>query len=413
MKLNSFQGHNLVRCVGFKNLEAVMVRKFATRRTVIGVFTLLCAATTAQAQTAATAESFAIVGGQQVAANGVGSIVNGDVGISPAAATNITGFPGAAVILPPFSNHGNDGTAISAATSALTLFNSAAMAPAGGVVVLANMSTSGPTANGHYTPGKYSVPVGTAIIPTTITLDGAGTYIFSVNSDLTTSVGSTIILNGVDPCSVWWRVPTQATLNGVNFPGTVVSDALIAVGTGATVTGRLLTTANGSVTLAGGDSIGGCSAAAIPPVPPVVTLPPCPPSAGTPPTITPIGNQAVAVNGSASVNFTIGGGIITDALIVSVASSDGTLVPQSAMSITRGAGGARTLTIRGADGRTGLATITVTVTDPGGVTCSLSASTSFQFAIGAAVPTLPEWAMIALMAGLALAGVVAMRRRTA
>ena len=147
---------------------------------------------------------------------------------------------------------------------------------------------------------------------------------------------------------------------------------------------------------------------------PPVILPPCPPNAGTPPTITPIANQAIAVNGSVSVGFTIGGGVITDALIVSVTSSDGTLVPQSAMSITRGAGGARTLTIRGADGRSGVATITVTVTDPGGVNCSLTASTSFQFAIGVtAVPTLPQWTMIALMALLALAGFVAMRRRTA
>ena len=200
-------------------------------------------------------------------ANGTGSTVNGDVGINPAAATNITGFPGNAVILPPFANHGNDGNAISASAATLTLYNSAAMAPAAGVTIAANMSTGGPTANGHYTPGTYSVLVGTAIIPTSITLDGAGTYIFSMNSDLTTSVGSTIILNGVDPCSVWWRVPTQATLNGVNFPGTVVSNALIAVGTGATITGRLLTTANGAVTLAGTDSIGGCSGPAV--IPPV------------------------------------------------------------------------------------------------------------------------------------------------
>ena len=95
-------------------------------------------------------------------------------------------------------------------------------------------------------------------------------------------------------------------------------------------------------------------------------------------------------------------------------SSDTTLVPASAMVITKGAGGARTLTIRGADGRSGVSTITVTVTDPSVGTCTLAGTTSFQFAIGVtAVPTLPEWAMIALMALLALAGYAAMRRRTA
>src|SRR5450759_3410868 len=87
----------------------------------------------ALAQTAGTATSYAIVGGQSVAANGVGSTVNGDVGISPAAATFITGFPANAAILPPFSNHGHDALAISASASSLTLFNSAVMAPAGGL----------------------------------------------------------------------------------------------------------------------------------------------------------------------------------------------------------------------------------------------------------------------------------------
>ena len=480
-----------------------MLRKYATRRTVAGVFALLCAATTARAQTAGTADSFAIVGGQAVNANGVGSTVNGNVGINPAAATNITGFPAAASIVPPYLNHGNDSLSVSASAASLTLFNSAVMAPAGGVPIAANLSTGGPTANGHYTPGKYFVTVGTTILPTTMTLDGGGTYIFTLNSDLTTSVGSTIILNGVNPCNVWWRVPTQATLNGASFPGTVVSNALIALGTGAVVTGRALTTANGAVTLAGSNSIGGCSAA--PPVCPTITIappttpngtvgaaytqtltasggtgpytfsvasgalpagitlssggllsgtptsggsstvtilatdnngcpavitytinvagpvapgpgvPPCPPGGPRPPpTITSIANQVIPVNGSVSVDFTIGGSIITDALVVTATSSDTTLVPASAMVITKGAGGARTLTIRGADGRSGVATITVTVTDPSVGTCTLAGNTSFQFAIGVtAVPTLPEWAMIALMALLALAGYAAMRRRTA
>jgi uncharacterized repeat protein (TIGR01451 family) len=224
------------------------------------------------AQTIGNAQSFAIVGGQAVTANGAGSSVNGNVGISPAAATFITGFPAAASVTPPFSNHGHDAFAIAAEASADALYNSAAMAPAGGVAITANLSTGGPSANGHYTPGKYALAVGTAILPTTMTLDGAGTYIFSLNSDLNTSVGSTIILNGVDPCTVWWRVPTAPIINGVNLPGTVVSNAGIVVGTGSIVSGRLLTTANGSVTLNGGNSIGGCSnAPAGPPPTPTAT----------------------------------------------------------------------------------------------------------------------------------------------
>jgi hypothetical protein len=111
------------------------------------------------------------------------------------------------------------------------------------------------------------------------------------------------------------------------------------------------------------------------------------------------------------VGFTISGGIIADALGVTAISSNPTLVPQSTMTITKGSGGARVLTIFGADGRSGVATITVTVSDPTAANCSTS--TSFQLTVGtSSVPTLPEWAMVALTALLAVGGVAAVRRRT-
>jgi hypothetical protein len=247
------------------------MRRYLTLAASAGLAALLCGSSPVWAQTIGSAQSFAIVGGQLVKANGTGSQVNGDVGISPQAATFIQGFPGfppnmtGATVTSPFTVRGLTPAAEAAADA---LYNSAVMGPAGGAAITPNLSIGGPSSNGHYTPGKYFLASGTATIPTSITLDGAGDYIFSLNSDLTTSVGSTIILNGnVDPCKVWWRVPTQATLNGINFPGTVVSNALIALGSGAVVTGRALTTANGSVTLAGGNKIGGCS------IPEVPTLP--------------------------------------------------------------------------------------------------------------------------------------------
>ncbi|MEO8104589.1 MAG: ice-binding family protein, partial [Betaproteobacteria bacterium] len=175
------------------------------------------------AQSLGAAQSFAILGGTAVTAAPPMSIINGDVGIDPNAATFITGFPANATVALPFTNHGNDAVAVAARAAVTTLFNSGALAPAGGTPITANLSTGGPSANGHYVPGKYTLAVGTAIIPTTIFLDGPGIYVFSLNSDITTSVGSTVVLNGADPCTVFWRVPTLATLNGVNFPGTVVA----------------------------------------------------------------------------------------------------------------------------------------------------------------------------------------------
>jgi hypothetical protein len=203
---------------------------------------------------------------------------------------------------------------------------------------------------------------------------------------------------------VWWRVPTQATLDGASFVGTVVSNALIALGTNATVTGRALTTANGSVTLAGNDRIGGCSGAAAAPLPPGS----CPVGA---PTITSVPNQVIPVSGSVAVGFTIGGAIIPDSLGVTATSSDTTLVPQSAMVIARGAGGARTLTVTGADGRSGVTTITLTVNDPNS---GCTTTSTFQLTVGAvAVPTLPQWAFLALAVLMALAGFAAIRQRGA
>ncbi len=58
----------------------------------------------ASAQLLGSAASFAILGGSAVNANGTGSVINGDVGVSPAAATFITGFPG----FPPITGGDRD-----------------------------------------------------------------------------------------------------------------------------------------------------------------------------------------------------------------------------------------------------------------------------------------------------------------
>jgi len=135
------------------------------------------------------------------------------------------------------------------------------------------------------------------------------------------------------------------------------------------------------------------------------------------PTITAIPSQiipVVQVGGSVAVGFTIGGAVITDALIVRATSANPTLVPDSAMVITKGVGGARVLTITGADGRSGVAAITVTVTDPTNTTCTAATSTTFQLTIGpVAVPTLTEWARLMLAVLLIGGGVLTIRRRTA
>jgi hypothetical protein len=255
----------------------------------IGFAALLYGASPASAQVLGAAQSFAIVGGQGVNANGAVSTVNGDVGINPAAASLIVGFPTPATIVLPFQNHGNDSIAISASGAANFLYNSAAMAPAGATDTGNNdLTLGGPGGNGTYGPGSWTNATegGVALIPITksITLTTPGLYVFSVANALTAN--GNVIVNG-DPCTyqVFWRVPTTATLNGI-FIGTVVSNGLIALGPGATMVGRALTTNTGSVTLAGGNTIGGCINALTPiptPTPPPgVATPTPPPGVATP-----------------------------------------------------------------------------------------------------------------------------------
>ena len=72
---------------------------------------------------------------------------------------------------------------------------------------------------------------------------------------------------------MFWQVTSAATLNGISFAGNVVSQAGISLGPSAQLTGRAVVTAAGPVTMAGSNSIGGCSAPP-PPVCPTITLAP-------------------------------------------------------------------------------------------------------------------------------------------
>ncbi len=81
-------------------------------------------------------------------------------------------------------------------------------------------------------------------------------YIFKVGSAITANVHSSVVLqNGASPDQVFWQVTSAATLNGVTFSGTVVAQAAITLGVNACLFGRALTTAAGTVTMAGNNQI--------------------------------------------------------------------------------------------------------------------------------------------------------------
>lgn len=227
----------------------------------------------ASAQSLGSAQSYAVLGGSSVTANGTGTTINGDVGVSPG--TSIAGFPAAATVALPFGVHNNDGPAVAAQSSGTALYG--VLAGAGPCAPLV-AQLDGVT----LVPGTYCF-ASTADIATngTLTLNGAGTYIFQVGTSITANIGSDVVLNGgADPCNVFWQVTAAATLNGNSFVGNVIAQAGITLGVGSTLNGRALTTAAGAVTMAGSNDIDGCSTAAAPSETPTET--PTETSTGTP-----------------------------------------------------------------------------------------------------------------------------------
>ena len=207
-------------------------------------------------------QQFGAFGGSGVTgAAGAGVIVNGDVGSSPTA--TISNFP-PSTVSPPFVLHlTNDLTVQQAHTDAIAAYNFlAAQGP--GTVLPAQLDGA------VITTGIYSFAGGAADLAAlgTLTLNGPGVFVFQVDSALTANVGSNVI-GTANPCNVYWRVGTSATLNGVSFRGNVIADASITVGSGSNVTGRVIagTGPTGAVTMAGagGNTIGGCSASVLVP----------------------------------------------------------------------------------------------------------------------------------------------------
>lgn len=238
----------------------------------VGFAALLYSPLPALAQTAppqGVAQQFSALGNSGVTGStGVGTVVDGDVGSSPTA--SISNFP-PSTVLPPFTLHlTNDPIVQQAHADAIAAYTFlAAQGP--GTVLPAQLDGA------VLTSGIYSFAGGAADLAAlgTLTLNGPGVFVFQVDSALTANVGSNVV-GDADPCSVFWRVGTSATLNGISFSGNVIADASITVGSGSNVTGKALagTGPTGAVTMAGagGNTIGGCAGGAAVPALVIPTL---------------------------------------------------------------------------------------------------------------------------------------------
>jgi hypothetical protein len=180
------------------------------------------------------------------------SALTGNVGVSPAAASFITGFSLIADSTNVFSTcpqvtgkvyaadyavptPSNMTTAIGDMQLAFT--DAAGRAP--DVTELGAGDIGGKT----LTPGIYKWGTG-LLVPTDVTLSGSATdvWIFQIAQDLTVSSAARIVLaGGALPKNVFWQVAGLVDLGTTShWEGVVLAQTSITLRTGATVNGRLL-----------------------------------------------------------------------------------------------------------------------------------------------------------------------------
>lgn len=193
--------------------------------------------------------SYSILAGSTVTNTGT-TTVSGDLGVSPGSA--VTGSPTVSGTIHLADSHAalaqiDNSSAFGSLDQACTTDYSGE-----GVKDLTLLS---PLAPGVYCADAF-------ILTGNLTLTGSGVWIFKSASTLITSPGSSV--TGGDPCNVWWRVASSATLDTTTaFKGNILALTDINIYTGATLNGRAMAQ-TGQVVLQG-NTISGPVCAAIPP----------------------------------------------------------------------------------------------------------------------------------------------------
>ncbi|MCX6027858.1 MAG: ice-binding family protein [Chloroflexi bacterium] len=185
--------------------------------------------------------SYSILAGSIVTNSGL-TTVSGDVGVSPSIGIppHVTGFP-PGIISPPGAIHDADAHAAAAQaenTAAFGFLDQPCDVTYPAVQDLTLVSPLG--------PGVYCA-LDSFLLTGNLTLTGSGVWIFRSASTLIALAGSSV--TGGDPCNVWWKVISSATL-GTNssLEGNILALTSISLQTGARLNGRALTQ-TGAVTL--------------------------------------------------------------------------------------------------------------------------------------------------------------------
>jgi hypothetical protein len=195
-----------------------------------------------------TAGNYGVLAGSGITNTGVTTINGGDVGSSPTSTE--TGFSGGnSVTIINGANHNaadpNDPATVQAKVDLVTAYNQAA-----GEAV--DNTVSANLAGQTLLPGVYNSASSMDIaVGGTLTLDAQGNsdavWVFQTGSTITANTNSKVVMiNGGQPCNVFWKVGSAATLNaGVTFIGTIMAHDDITLLNSVTLTGRLLAGAQG------------------------------------------------------------------------------------------------------------------------------------------------------------------------
>lgn len=200
-----------------------------------------------------TAANFAILSKAAVSTTGTTAVV-GDIGVSPAAASFITGF---GLIADPSNTFSRSPYV----TGKIYASNYATPTPANMTAAVSDMETaftdaagrtlpdftelhSGDISGQTLVPGLYKWGTGVLITSAGVTLAGGpnDVWIFQIAQDLTVNNSAIVTLSGgAQAKNIFWQVAGQATLGTeADFKGNILSQTLISFNTGSKLVGRAL-----------------------------------------------------------------------------------------------------------------------------------------------------------------------------
>lgn len=194
--------------------------------------------------------NFAVLAGSLVS-NIPSSAITGDIGLSPAAGSYVTGFGLLEVTGTVFTV---DATGPAGSVTAASILTAAQ----GDLTIAYNNARdrmpvpvdsflnpgSGNIGGSTLAPGLYKFTGAAEITGLDLTLTGGATdvWIFQIATDLNVGSGIQIILaGGAHAANIFWQVGTSATLGTTSvFKGTIMADQSISLNTGARLDGRAL-----------------------------------------------------------------------------------------------------------------------------------------------------------------------------